>query len=505
MVKLIDKFMLNYILIAIDYINANLIHLIFTILLVTLILIFITNKNNLNLLRFLSLTSTGTIMLLSSYLLTLFNSEVNNFQNLVIYQLDFNILNISFLFGLDGISVYFFFLTSLLMFLCVLYVWKENNLKQYLLNLLVIEFFLLIIFSVLDLLLFYIFFEAILIPMYIIIGFYGSRERKIRAVYLFFFYTLGSSVLFLIGILYIYSQVGSFNIELLSTYNFNGMEEQLLWLAFFLSFASKIPMFPFHIWLPEAHVEAPTVGSVLLAGILLKLGVYGFIRLSLTLFPYASVYFSPLIYLLSVIGVIYASLSALRQTDLKRIIAYSSVAHMNLVTLGVFAFNNIGLEGSIVQSVSHGFVSGGMFFLIGIIYSRYHSRNLYYYGGIVHTMPVYSIIFLIFTMANIALPGTSSFTGEFMLLSGIYKTNIVTAVIAALGVILSGAYSLWLYNRVVFGNLKEHFTLKFVDISHQEFLVMFPLTVFIFIVGIYPSIFISFLNLSVNNLLINFF
>jgi NADH-quinone oxidoreductase subunit M len=497
--------MLTFIIDTINYIDTNLIHIIFSILVTTILLILLINKNNFKKLRFLSLLSTGVVMFLSAYLLTLFNNNVNDFQHIIVYTLDSNFLNISFSFGLDGISIYFFFLTSLLMFLCVLYIWNEMNFKQYVLNLLVIEFFLLIIFSVLDLLLFYIFFEAILIPMYIMIGFYGSRERKIRAVYLFFFYTLGSSVLFLIGILYMYSITGTFNIEFLSGYKFEMLDEQFLWLAFFLSFASKIPMFPFHIWLPEAHVEAPTVGSVLLAGILLKLGVYGFIRLSLTLLPFASLYFSPLIYLLSIIGVIYASLSALRQTDLKRIIAYSSVAHMNLVTLGIFAFNNMGLEGSIVQSVSHGFVSGGLFFLIGIIYSRYHSRNLYYYGGIVHTMPIYSVIFLIFTMANIALPGTSSFTGEFMLLSGIYKMNIVTAIIAALGVILSGAYSLWLYNRVVFGNLKEHFTLKFVDMSKQEFFVMFPLILFIFLLGIYPSIFISFLNLSVSNLISSFF
>jgi proton-translocating NADH-quinone oxidoreductase chain M len=337
--------------------------------------------------------------------------------------------------------------------------------------------------------------------MYIIIGVYGSRERKIRAVYLFFFYTLCGSLLFLIGILYIYSQTGTFNFEFIANWHFTKKEELLLWIAFFLSFASKIPMFPFHIWLPEAHVEAPTVGSVLLAGILLKLGVYGFIRLSLTLFPYASLYYSPLVYLLSLIGIIYASLSALRQTDLKRIIAYSSVAHMNLVTLGIFSFNIMGLEGSIIQSISHGFVSGGMFFLIGIIYSRYHSRFLYYYGGMVHTMPIYAVIFLIFTMANIALPGTSSFVGEFMLLAGIYKTNIISGIISATGVILSGGYSLWLYNRLTFGNLKEHFTLKFVDISIKEFLVMFPLLMFIIIMGLFPSIFIDLFHYFGNYLL----
>jgi len=375
---------------------------------------------------------------------------------------------------------------------------KKKNFKEYSINLLLIELFLLIIFSVLDLMLFYIFFEAILIPMYLIIGVWGSRERKIRAVYLFFFYTLCGSLLMLIGILYIYNQVGTLNLEYLLAWNFTLTEQIFLWFAFFFSFASKIPMFPFHIWLPEAHVEAPTVGSVLLAGILLKLGVYGFLRFSLTLFADASLYFAPLIYLLSVVGVIYASLSALRQTDLKRIIAYSSIAHMNLVTLGIFSFNIIGLEGSIIQSISHGFVSGGMFLLIGILYDRYHSRFLYYYGGIVHFMPIYAALFLIFTLANIALPGTSSFTGEFLLLTGIYKTNVVTAIVAALGVILCGGYSLWLYNRVVFGNIKVNYTLRFTDVNLREFSIMFPLFLFILLMGIYPTYFLSYIHLASN-------
>jgi len=325
--------------------------------------------------------------------------------------------------------------------------------------------------------------------MYLMIGIWGSRERKIRAVYLFFFYTLCGSIMMLIGILYIYSVTGTLNLEYLLSWNFTFTEQVFLWLAFFLSFSSKIPMFPFHIWLPEAHVEAPTVGSVLLAGILLKLGVYGFLRFSLTLFPEASLFFSPLVYLLSIIGVIYASMSAIRQTDLKRIIAYSSIAHMNLVTLGIFSFNIIGFEGAIIQSISHGFVSGGMFLLVGILYDRYHSRFLYYYGGLVHMMPVYSIFLLVFTMANIALPGTSSFVGEFLLLTGVYKANIITCIISALGVILCGAYSLWLYNRIIFGNLKIDYTLKFSDMNYREFLVIIPLFFFIFLMGLYPTFF----------------
>jgi NADH-quinone oxidoreductase subunit M len=274
----------------------------------------------------------------------------------------------------------------------------------------------------------------------------------------------------------------------LTFHKFELQEEYLLWIAFFLSFASKIPMFPFHIWLPEAHVEAPTVGSVLLAGILLKLGVYGFVRFSIGLFPYASDFFYPLVYLISLIGIVYASMCAIGQTDLKRIIAYSSVAHMNLVTLGIFSLHIIGVEGAIVQSISHGFVAGGLFFLIGIIYSRYHTRLLHYYGGLVHCMPLYSIFFVLFTMANIALPGTSSFVGEFLLLLGTYVKSTGAAIFATLGVILSGAYSLWLCNRIIFGNLKINYTLRFNDLSHMEFSIMGFLTFFVIFLGIYPSV-----------------
>jgi len=414
--------------------------------------------------------------------------------------LGFDFLNLYFSAGIDGISIWFFILSSFLIFLCVLFVWNEPSFKDYAITLLILDLLLLLVFSILDLLLFYIFFEAILIPMYLMIGVWGSRERKIRAVYLFFFYTLIGSLCMLIGLLYIYSLTGTLNLEIISVYPFTIEQQYWLWLAFFLSFASKIPMFPFHIWLPEAHVEAPTVGSVLLAGILLKLGVYGFLRFSLPLFPDASLFFSPLVYLLSILGIIYASMSAIRQTDLKRIIAYSSVAHMNLVTLGIFSFNILGIEGSILQSISHGFVSGAMFLLVGILYDRYHSRLLFYYGGLVHMMPVYSALFLIFTMANIALPGTSSFIGEFLLLVGIYKSNILVSIFAALGVILCGAYSLWLYNRVIFGNLKINHTLIFKDIDFREISILLPLLFLVLLMGIYPSFFLDYIHFSSSNL-----
>ena len=446
---------------------------IFSILFIALLGIFFIPGNNKNLLRLVGLSSTGAVLVLSCLLLVFFNCENYYFQHVVTYKIDNSLLNFALSFGLDGISIFFFALSSFLIFICILFVWNDELLKEYLITLVLIDFLLLLVFSAMDLLVFYISFEAILIPMYLMIGMWGSRERKVRAVYLFFFYTLVGSLLMLVGLLYIYSLTGTLNLEYLLTYNFTFEEQCWLWLAFFVSFASKVPMFPFHVWLPEAHVEAPTVGSVLLAGILLKLGVYGFVRFSLTLFPEASLFFSPLVYLLSVTGVIYASLCAIRQTDLKRIVAYSSVAHMNLVTLGIFSFNIIGLEGSILQSISHGFVSGAMFFLVGMLYDRYHSRFLYYYGGLVHMMPVYSALFLIFTMANIALPGTSSFVGEFLLLLGIYKTNIVSAIVGATGVVLCGAYSLWLYNRIIFGNLKTAYTIKFKDLNFREFSILF--------------------------------
>lgn len=477
-----------------------LLSIIFFVLFLSILTVFFIPKSNRFFLKQFSLSVSGLILFLSSVLLVNFNTNNYYFQNIVYYNVGSNYLNLSYSFGVDGISIFFFFLSSFLIFLCILFVWEEKLLKEYLLILLVLNLLLLLVFSVLDLFLFYIFFEAILIPMYLMIGTLGSRERKIRAAYLFFFYTLFGSLLMLIAIIYIYNLVGTLNLEYLFNWTFTFNEQYWLWIAFFLSFASKIPMFPFHIWLPEAHVEAPTVGSVLLAGILLKLGVYGFLRFSITLFPLASLYFSPLVYFLSIIGVIYASLTAIRQTDFKRVIAYSSVAHMNLITLGIFSFNNISIEGSLLQSISHGFVSGALFLLIGILYDRYHSRLLYYYGGLVHTMPIYSIFFLFFTLSNIALPGTSSFVGEFLILAGVYKASILTSILGALGVILSGAYSLWLYNRLIFGNLKFSYTLEFKDVTLKEFLVLIPLSFFVLLMGLYPSFFSNYFHLTVYNI-----
>jgi proton-translocating NADH-quinone oxidoreductase chain M len=461
--------------------------------------------NDAKYLRFCSLLFSSITFIYSVKLLLLFDCSNYYFQNIIRYSLNFESLNLQLSFGLDGISLFFFILSSFLIFLCVLFVFDEKHLKYYLLNLFILELLLLLVFSVLDILLFYIFFEAILIPMYLVIGVWGSRERKNWAAYMLFFYTLCGSLLLLLGILYIYKITGTFNIEFLLSYNFTDTEQFFLWLAFFLSFASKIPMFPLHIWLPEAHVEAPTVGSVLLAGILLKLGVYGFIRFSLPLFPVASLYFTPIIHTLCAIGVVYASLAAVRQTDLKRIIAYSSVAHMNLIVIGIFSFNYLGVEGALLQSISHGFVSAALFFIVGMVYARYHTRSIYYYSGMVQIMPICSSFFLIFTMANIALPGTSSFVGEFLILMGIFKINFRIALIVVVSVVLCGSYSLWIYNRFAFGNLKHLYILKYSDLNFREFSILLPLLIFTLIMGFIPYIYFQFVHSSVIFVLINSF
>ena len=415
-----------------------------------------------------SLFFSGIVFIYSLKLLFLFDYQFYYFQYIIRHSLNFEYYNLHLSFGLDGLSLFFFILSSFLIFISIAFVIHESLLWFYVINLFVIELLLLLVFSVLDILLFYVFFEAILIPMYIIIGLWGSRERKIWAVYMLFFYTLCGSLLMLLGVLYIYFITGTFNLEYLLNYNFTILEQKYLWLAFFLSFSSKIPVFPLHIWLPEAHVEAPTIGSVILAGVLLKLGVYGFIRFSLPLFPIASIFYAPLVYCLCSIGVVYTSITAIRQVDLKRIIAYSSVAHMNLIVIGLFSFNLMGLEGAVFQSISHGFVSSALFFLVGMIYVRYHTRSIYYYSGLAQVMPLFATYFLIFTMANIALPGTSSFVGEFLILLGIFKVNFVTASAVILSVVLCGSYSLWVFNKVSFGQLKYLYTNFANDLAKRE-------------------------------------
>ena len=465
-----------------------------------LILCFIPAKEK-KLLKVITLNVTFVSFLGSLLLWSFFNKSIGFFQ----FVLEFNwfyFLNVTFSLGIDGISLFFLFLTTLLIPLCVLISWNSvtNNLKEFLILFLVLDILLIGVFSVLDLLFFYIFFESVLIPMYIIIGIWGSRERKILAAYYFFLYTLLGSVVMLISIVYILNQVGTTDYETLLTFSFSELEQKLIWFSFFFSFASKVPMIPIHLWLPEAHVEAPTAGSVLLAGILLKLGTYGFIRFSLPLFPKASFFFAPLVYTIAAVGIIYTSFTAIRQTDFKRIIAYTSIAHMNLVILGIFSFNCIGVEGAIFQSLSHGFVASSLFLIISIVYDKYKTRLVQYYGGLASVMPIYILVFLIFTMANIGLPGTSSFVGEFLILTGSFKVNSSITFLGATTMVIGGNYSLWLFNRISYGNLKIQYTKKFLDLSLQEFLIFLPLLVGTFVTGVYPNIFLSAIHMSVCNL-----
>nr|YP_010199777.1 NADH dehydrogenase subunit 4 [Gracilaria multipartita]UAD89735.1 NADH dehydrogenase subunit 4 [Gracilaria multipartita] len=412
-------------------------------------------------------------------------------------------LNLYYTIGIDGISLFFILLTTLLTIFCILVSWGsvQNLIKEYLICFLLLEFFLIQVFCVLDLLWFYIFFESVLIPMFLIVGIWGSRERKVRAAYQLFLYTLIGSLLMLLALLTIYFEVGTTDLQILWYYNFTELKQIIFWLAFFSSFAVKIPMVPFHIWLPEAHAEAPTAGSVILAGVLLKMGGYGFLRFSIPMFPEASIYFTPLIFTLSIIAILYASLTTLRQVDLKKIIAYSSVSHMGFVTIGIFSLNLQGIEGSILLMLSHGLVSSALFLCVGVLYDRYKTRILKYYGGLMQVMPIFGIFFLFFTFANLGFPGTSSFIGELLVLIGIFQINRILTFFAAVGMVLGAAYSIWLFNRINFGGLKTQYLTFFQDVSRREFWILLPLTFLVLWLGIYPISFLGELHFSVLGLI----
>jgi len=412
---------------------------------------------------------------------------------------------IKFHMGVDGISLPFVLLTALLMPLCILASWQSITVRvnEYMIAFLVLETLMLGVFTSLDLVLFYLFFEGGLIPMFLIIGIWGGPTR-VYASFKFFLYTLAGSLLMLLAIMAIYWEAGTTDISTLLTHGFPPAMQTWLWVAFLASFAVKLPMWPVHTWLPDAHVEAPTAGSVILAGVLLKMGGYGFLRFSIPMFPLASAEFAPLIFALSVIAIIYTSLVALAQEDAKKLIAYSSVAHMGFVTIGVFTLTIQGLQGGIFQMLSHGIVSGALFLCVGVIYDRMHTREIAAYGGLADRMPLYAFCFMVFTLANVGLPGTSGFVGEFLSLLGAFRINTWVAFLAATGVILSAAYALWLYGRVMFGKLEKP-ALKYVtDLTWREVAVMAPLVVLTIIFGFYPGPILDASAVSVEALIKNY-
>ena len=404
--------------------------------------------------------------------------------------------------GIDGISILFIVLTTLITPLCIVSVNKSINtkLKEFLIAILVMESLMIGVFCSLDLVIFYLFFEGGLIPMFLIIGIWGG-SRRVYSAFKFFLFTLLGSVLMLVAIISIYWITGTTDIIELNNLGVEAKYQNLLWLAFFSSFAVKTPMWPVHTWLPDAHVEAPTAGSVLLAAILLKMAGYGFIRFSIGLFPIASENFVPLIYTLSLIAIVYTSLVALMQDDMKKLIAYSSVAHMGFVTLGIFTMTQQGLEGSIVQMISHGLVSAALFLCVGVVYDRMHSRLIITYGGIVSVMPKYAILFMVFTLAAVGLPGTTGFVGEFLILMGAFQKSFLVATIASLGVILGAAYMLWLYRRVIFGELINKDLLKMLDLNKSEIFILISLAIPVLFFGFYPEPLLNTIEISISNLI----
>ena len=438
--------------------------------------------------------------LLSIYLWFVFDKTISEFQ--FVENRKWMLGFVNYKVGVDGISILFIILTTFITPLCVISVNStiKNRLKDFLISILLMETLMIGVFCSLDLIIFYLFFEGGLIPMFLIIGIWGG-ERRVYSAFKFFLYTLLGSVLMLIAIISIYWTSGTTDIVKLFELGIDVKYQNLLWLAFFSSFAVKTPMWPVHTWLPDAHVEAPTAGSVLLAAILLKMAGYGFIRFSLGLFPVASEYFIPLIYSLSLIAIIYTSLVALMQEDMKKLIAYSSVAHMGFVTLGIFTMTQQGIEGSIFQMISHGLVSAALFLCVGVIYERAHTRLINKYGGLVLIMPKYAILFMIFTLAAVGLPGTSGFIGEFLILIGTFKKSFLVATIASLGIVLAAAYMLWLYKRVIFGNLINKNLKDLIDLKYFERIILWSLAIPIVFFGFYPDPLISTIEVSVENLI----
>ncbi|MEO0702350.1 MAG: NADH-quinone oxidoreductase subunit M [Pseudomonadota bacterium] len=459
--------------------------------------------------KWLALIATSATFLISIFLITGFDPNDTGFQ--FVEEREW-ILGLTYKLGVDGISVLFVMLTTFLMPLVIAACWDVTyRVKEYMIAFLVLETLMIGVFVALDLVLFYLFFEAGLIPMFLIIGIWGGKER-IYASFKFFLYTFLGSVLMLVAMIAMFVDAQTTDIPTLLNHQFGsetfsllgiqivGGLQTLLWIAFFASFAVKMPMWPVHTWLPDAHVQAPTAGSVVLAAILLKMGGYGFLRFSLPMFPVASDLLAPFVLWLSAIAIVYTSLVALAQKDMKKLIAYSSVAHMGFVTMGIFAANQQGLDGAIFQMLSHGFISGALFLCVGVIYDRMHTREIDAYGGLVNRMPAYALIFMLFTMANVGLPGTSGFIGEFLTLVGVFQVNTWVAAVAATGVILSAAYALWLYRRVVMGDLIKESLKSITDMTTRERAIFAPLVVMTLLLGVYPSLVTDVIGPSVSAL-----
>jgi NADH-quinone oxidoreductase subunit M len=446
-----------------------------------------------------SLLTSLLVFIMSLFLWLQFDNTTKDFQ--FVENKKWIVDFINYRVGVDGISILFVVLTAFITPICIIATYNSvtNRTKDFFIALLVMETMMLGVFCSLDLFIFYLFFEAGLIPMFLIVGIWGGI--RVYAAFKFFLYTLFGSVFMLVAIIFIYLETGTTDIQAILSFNIDQKYQYWLWLGFFASFAVKTPMWPVHTWLPDAHVEAPTSGSVILAAILLKMAGYGFIRFSLGFFPIASAYFAPLIFALSIVAVIYTSLVALMQKDMKKLIAYSSVAHMGFVTIGIFAFNSQGIEGSIFQMISHGIVSAALFLCVGVVYDRMHTREISEYGGVVNTMPRYSVIFLVFILAGLGLPGTSGFVGEFLVLIGAFKANYLVAFFAATGVVLSACYSLWLYRRVIFGTIANDNVKLLKEINKTELVTLLPLVFLTILLGIFPNIILDTISVSVENVI----
>ena len=473
----------------------------FILILNILILLISPNQFKFNVIeiKFFTLSLNLIIFVLSLLLWLFFDNNTIYYQYLIFLKNDY----LYAFFGVDGYSLFIVLLTTSIFPICILAGWDENiNNKSHLLYLLIIELFTLLTFTALDLFIFFISFEGTIIPMFLLIGGWGSHTRKIKASYYFFLYTFFGSLFILFGLLFLFIQFGTLNYFTLLQFEISFSNQMLIWVCFFIPFAIKAPIFPFHIWLPEAHVEAPTNGSILLASLLIKLGTYGVIRILLPLCPEAHLYFLPASFSILLVGLLYTSLTALRQTDLKRIIAYSSVAHMTFVLLGIIMYNYQSIQGALLLMLAHGFTSTGLFFLIGVVYKRTHTRLLNYYGGLVASMPLYTIFLFIFCAANFGLPITLNFVGEFLILIGLTGGYGVVVVFATTSVFLSMFYSMWFFNRLSFGNFKLNYMVVFTDLTRQELYIIIPLVFFILLFGSYPNLILNSIEATIRYSLI---